>query len=131
MAKSILIADDSEAVRYNLRVVLENAGFTVCGEAVDGLDALNKAAELLPDLIILDVKMPKMTGVEAASILKRRMPGTPLLLLTLYPVGPAVALAAGVHGVLAKPDDIKLLPAYVKSLLDPPPAVNTLIISGV
>lgn len=129
MPKSILIADDSEAVRLKLRVVLENAGFRVCGEAVDGLDALNKAAELLPDLIILDVRMPKMTGIEAASILKGRMPATPLLLLTLYPVGLAVASAAGVDGVLAKPDDIKLLPAYVRNLLEPPPAVNTLIIS--
>jgi CheY-like chemotaxis protein len=129
MPKSILIADDNDAVRRNLRAVLESAGLTVCGEAVDGLDVLNKAAELLPDLIILDVKMPKMSGIEAASILKRRMPDTPLLLLTLYPIGPAVASAAGVKGVLAKPDDIRLLPAYVKNLLEPPPPLNTLIIS--
>lgn len=130
MPKSVLIADDTDAVRRAAREVLERAGYTVCGEAVDGLDALQKAEDLRPDLVILDVRMPKMSGIEAASVLKRRRPTTAILLLTLYPIGSAVATAAGVAGVFEKTNDIKNLPERVKKLLEPPPPVNTLIISG-
>lgn len=130
MPRNVLIVDDSAAVRSAVRAVLEGSGLVVCGEAVDGLDALDKAAELLPDLIILDFKMPKMSGIEAASILRRRMPTTPILLLTLYAVGPSVVSAAGISGVMEKPGDIEKIPKYVKHLLEPPPAVTTLFISG-
>jgi DNA-binding NarL/FixJ family response regulator len=63
MPKSILIVDDSAAVRTTARCFLQNQlGLEVCGEAVDGLDALEKARHLKPDLIILDLSMPRMNG---------------------------------------------------------------------
>jgi YesN/AraC family two-component response regulator len=72
MLKRILIADDLEHIRNLVRSFLqEKLGFQVCGEAVDGYDAIEKAQKLKPDLIILDVSMPRMGGIEAAPRLKR------------------------------------------------------------
>ena len=76
MPKSILIVDDSETVRQVVRTFLESKGFQVCGEAADGSQAIERAMELTPDLILLDVAMPGMNGVEAASVLKGRLPKT-------------------------------------------------------
>src|ERR1700716_1503862 len=85
MPKCILIADDSKTIRTLIRAFIENrAGFQVCGEAVDGADAIEKAKELKPDLIILDLAMPRMNGAAAASVLKRRMPKIPIILFTMY-----------------------------------------------
>ena len=82
MKKCILIADDSQTIRSVLRTFLESReGFEVCGEAVDGVDAIEKAKELRPDLIILDLAMPRMNGAAAASVLKRMMPKVPIILL--------------------------------------------------
>jgi YesN/AraC family two-component response regulator len=76
--KCILIVDDNETVRQMLRHFLEaETGFRVCGEAVDGYDAIEKAHELQPDLIILDLTMPRMGGIEAAKILKQMLPPHP------------------------------------------------------
>jgi CheY-like chemotaxis protein len=72
MPKSILVVDDSDTVRKLTRLFLESQiELEVCGEAVDGVDAIEKAKELKPDLIVLDLAMPRMNGVEAASALKR------------------------------------------------------------
>ena len=85
MPKCILIADDSKTIRTLIRAFIENrAGFEVCGEAVDGVEAIEKAKELQPDLIILDLAMPRMNGAAAASVLKRRMPKIPIILFTMY-----------------------------------------------
>ena len=70
--KRILIADDSSLVRHLIAILLQKqAGFEVCGEAGDGLEAVEKAQQLKPDLVILDLAMPRMNGVEAASVLRR------------------------------------------------------------
>ncbi len=67
MTKHILIVDDSDFVRPAVRHFVEGQpGFDVCGEAVDGLDALEKAGFLMPDLIILDLTMPRMNGFQTA-----------------------------------------------------------------
>jgi DNA-binding NarL/FixJ family response regulator len=84
LPKCILIVDDSLAVRNAVRSFLEESGFGVCGEAVDGHDAIQKAKELNLDLIILDFAMPRMNGIETARILKQIMPETPILLLTSH-----------------------------------------------
>ena len=69
MPKCILIVDDSYAIRSATRHFLETqTGFTVCGEATDGIDAIEKTRHLTPDLIILDLAMPRMNGLEAAGI---------------------------------------------------------------
>ncbi len=70
----VLLIDDGDAVRDVIRTFLEKRGFQVCGEAADGIDAIEKAKTLKPDLIILDLAMPRMNGMEAASVLSRIMP---------------------------------------------------------
>lgn len=84
MGHSVLIADDNESFRRAVRNYLTLENFEVCGEAVDGTDVLEKATQLEPDLVILDLRMPNMNGVEVASVLKGRMPNVRIVLLTLY-----------------------------------------------
>lgn len=121
MPKSILIADDQEGVRKVLRSALENAGFDVCAEAVDGFDALEKAGRFSPDLIVLDLRMPNMTGIEAASALRNRFPTTPIVLLTMYGAVPAVAAAVGVTMAVDKSDGAANFVECVKKLLSGTP----------
>lgn len=118
-AKRILIADDSELVRKITRKFLEIAGFMVCGEATDGGDAVEKATELKPDLIVLDLAMPAMNGAEAASVLKGRMPHVPIILFSMYSdcVGPALVSALGVKAIIPKPEGIHKLVDCVRDLL--------------
>ena len=120
MAKCILIADDNDIVRTIIRFFLETEGFEVCGEATDGVDAIEKAQELKPDLIVLDVAMPRMNGVKAASVLKRMMPDVPIVWFTMYKelVGFSLTGAVGVDAVLSKPDGVSGLVECVQGLLN-------------
>jgi DNA-binding NarL/FixJ family response regulator len=81
----ILIADDHEAVRRGLRAILVSCdGIEVCGEAVNGRDAVEKAAELKPDLVILDVTMPILGGLEAAAQIIKILPRVPILIFSMH-----------------------------------------------
>ena len=118
--KCILIADDSETMRTLIRTFLESrAGFEVCGEAVDGVDAIEKAKQLKPDLIILDLAMPRMNGAAAASILKRMMPKVPIILFTMYDemMSKALSSAVRVDLVLSKPKGLDEMVTHVQGLL--------------
>jgi two-component system, NarL family, response regulator NreC len=87
MAKCILIVDDSEQVRTSLRGMLEDdhAGLSVrCEEANDGRQGITKALQLKPDLIVLDLSMPIMNGLDAAYELKRLLPEVPILMYTSH-----------------------------------------------
>jgi DNA-binding NarL/FixJ family response regulator len=84
MSKRILIADDSAAVRRVVHTYLAERDFDVCGEAADGQDAIEKARELNPDLILLDVAMPRTNGIEVASVVKDMMPDVRIVLFTMY-----------------------------------------------
>jgi DNA-binding NarL/FixJ family response regulator len=120
MPKHILVVDDSETCRKVTRLFLESQlGLEVCGEAVDGVDAIEKARSLKPDLIVLDLAMPRMNGVEAASELRAMMPRIPIILFTMYDdtVGRALALSAGANLVVSKPDGGWKLVECVRSLL--------------
>jgi CheY-like chemotaxis protein len=79
-----LIVDDNVQLRRVIRVQLEAGGLQVCGEAVDGLDAIEKAPVLHPDLIVLDLSMPRMNGLEAARQLTQILPQVPILLYTMH-----------------------------------------------
>ena len=107
---TVLIVDDSESVRMSVRALFEaEPDFTVIGEAVNGLDAIGKAEELLPELIVLDLSMPIMNGLEAAETLKSSLPTTPIFVLTAHG-GPEVdraARAAGVDAVYSKSDNLQ------------------------
>jgi len=118
--KQILIADDGNTVRQLIRNFLEaKTPFRVCGEAVDGLDAIEKAKALKPDLILLDLAMPRMNGAEAASALRDLMPDVPIVLFTMYDesVGATLISTLGVKAVLSKPDGMGNLVSCVENLL--------------
>jgi len=118
--KRVLIADDSDSVRYAIRTFIKGvAEIEVCGEAVDGLDAVEKAIKLKPDLVLLDFKMPMMNGAEVASILKNTMPHVVVILFTMYSenIGKSLMSAIGVDAVLSKPDGIAQIVGSMKTLL--------------
>jgi DNA-binding NarL/FixJ family response regulator len=105
--KKILIADDDSLVRNVLRSFLESqTRFKVCGDAVNGLDAIEKARTLSPDLIVMDLSMPVMNGIEAASVLNAMLPQVPIVIYTAYDssmIEPH-ALTVGVRAVIQKHD---------------------------
>ena len=116
----ILVIDDGESVRNVIRIFLEHAGFDVCGEAADGVEAIEQAKKLRPDLIVLDLAMPRMNGAEAASVLSTTIPNTPVVVLTLYQnaLGSALVSAVGVKAIVDKTDGMGKLVACVRSVLD-------------
>ena len=117
MCKGILIADDNAPARQVMRVALERAGLTVCAEAVDGLDAVDKASELKPDLIVLDLRLPRLNGIEAAHVLHGRLPNTPIILFTMFDVAPSLVATAGISSIVRKSEGIHKLAAAIQSLL--------------
>ncbi len=128
MPRSILIVDDHEAIRRQLRCLFNpHREFTICGEAVHGVDAIEKAQELSPDLIILDLAMPEMNGLEAAAALKYMMPAVPLFLLTVHYSREMelAALGSGICAVFSKHDDLDALVRRARQELKlEPPAVG-------
>jgi AmiR/NasT family two-component response regulator len=109
----ILIAEDETIIRLDLRTLLEAGGFEVCGEAKDGEEAVALARSLEPDLAIMDVKMPKLDGIDAARKILDERP-IPIVMLTAYGQEELVsrAVEAGVFGYLVKPfREQDLLPA--------------------
>jgi two-component system, response regulator PdtaR len=109
----ILIAEDETIIRLDLRDVLERAGHEVCAEARDGEEAVALARAEQPELAILDVKMPRLDGIEAARRILAERP-IPIVMLTAYGQDELVARAveAGVFGYLVKPfRETDLLPA--------------------
>jgi DNA-binding NarL/FixJ family response regulator len=119
VTKYILLVDDSELIRLATRHFLESqTGFKVCGEAVDGIDALEKASHLHPDLIILDIAIPRMNGLQTARELRARMQKMPIILFTWYAdaVQPQDAEEAGITAVISKSNPAALQ-SHVVSLL--------------
>jgi len=118
---SILIVDDSPLVRRALRSSFEqHTDWIVCGEAADGREAIEKARQLNPDLIILDLSMPRMDGLAAARELNRIQPNVPLLMFTTFK-NPSIekeAIAAGCADVISK-SEVHLLFASIQHLLKP------------
>lgn len=100
----VVIADDDPIIRMDLREMLNGLGYMVIGEAGDGQSAVNQARELRPDLVIMDIRMPEMDGIEAARTLTSE-DIAPVLLLTAYSEPELVqrATQAGVIGYLVKP----------------------------
>ncbi len=120
MTKTVLIADDSASVRLSVRLLLEGRHTEiVVREAVDGLDAIEKAKKSKPDLILLDLAMPRLNGAEAATVLKNDLPKTPVILFTLTDMCPdALCEALGVD-FISKVDGIPKLLERVDALLPP------------
>lgn len=109
----LVIADDESLIRMNLKETLVGLGYLVVGEAPDGVSAINLARELRPDLVVMDIKMPKLDGIQAAEVLTQERIA-PVLLLTAYSDRQLVdrAKEAGVVAYLVKPfREADLLPA--------------------
>lgn len=120
MSRSILLVDDSAVIRRTLRRVFEeHQGWGVCGEAVDGRDAILKAQTLSPDVIILDLSMPVMDGLAAAKELKKLLPGVPLLMFTTFKTAhlEREAEAAGITAVISKNDPVDRLVSGIEQVL--------------
>jgi len=116
----ILICDDNPNIRHLLRVFVESqTPFKICGEAGHGTEAIEKARDLQPDLILLDFSMPAMTGADAAKVIKKLMPRTKIILFSMnfdY-VPRSLASDAGVDLTLSKIEGITKLGEHLKTLL--------------
>ena len=117
-----MIVDDGAEVRQVIRAVFEaRTDYEICGEASNGAEAVERALELKPDLLLLDVAMPMLNGVEVASILAGSMPHMPIVLYTMYNemLGLSLATAVGAKAVISKADGIGKLLECVRDLLEP------------
>jgi DNA-binding NarL/FixJ family response regulator len=121
MSKRILVVDDSDTSRGVLaKYLATQRDLDVCGEAVNGEDAIEKARKLKPDLVLLDVAMPGTNGIVVASVLKEMMPGIRIILFTMYTEALARAFPCGglaVDAVISKGDGMQKLADCVQSLL--------------
>ena len=115
----VLLVDDSAPIRQSLRRAFEQAGWQVCGEAGNGREAIAKAEELHPQLILLDLAMPEMNGITAARLLKRRMPEVPLILFTMYGdvFGAEEANSVGISAVFSKTEAIEPMLEKARNLM--------------
>ncbi|MGZ4614901.1 MAG: response regulator transcription factor [Actinomycetes bacterium] len=108
----VVVADDQELVRTGFRLILERHGVEVVGEAADGLEAVDRARSLAPDVVLMDVRMPRLDGIEATRRLVSGPTGSPrVLMLTTFDLDEYVyaAVQAGASGFLLKdvaPDDL-------------------------
>jgi len=116
----ILIADDHEAVRRGLRSAVLSAGWDLCGEAVHGQDAVEKVQQLHPDLVILDLSMPVMNGLDAAREIRKKAPNVKIVAFTMHEsvqVREQTAMI-GFHALAAKSAPLGNLLATVRSVLE-------------
>jgi DNA-binding NarL/FixJ family response regulator len=103
----VLIADDHELVRRGLRSLLESRpGWEICGEAKDGVEAVEMSKSLTPDIILLDITMPRLNGLDAARKIRKEAPMTQILILSQHDIEEMSdsALAAGARGYVSKSD---------------------------
>ncbi len=102
---SVLIADDQSTIRHGLRLRLSlEPDITVLGEAVDGTSAIDLASRLLPDVVVMDIAMPRLDGIEATRELRRLAPHSAVVILSLHDDAPTRerALLAGASAFVAK-----------------------------
>ena len=120
MAKTVLIADDSASVRLSVRLLLQGRhAELVVREAFDGIDAIEKAKKSKPDLILLDLAMPRLNGAEAAVLLRNDMPETPVILFTWTDLDIDSLCAAIDVDFISKADGVSKLLERVDALLPP------------
>jgi DNA-binding NarL/FixJ family response regulator len=122
MLKRVLIADDNDFVRDVIRTFLhDQAEIEVCGQAVDGIETIEKTRQLKPDLVLLDLSMPNVNGAEAALVLKNTMADVRIIMFTMYSskISPSLTSALGVDAVLSKPDGMGHLVESINAVFRP------------
>lgn len=115
----ILVVDDNAKVRDGLRLLLEShADWEVCGEAADGIEAIEKYRQLMPDLLIVDVSMPRMNGLDASLEILKSSPSSLILLYTSYLTAQLIDVAhkAGIRATVSK-DNMHLIVPGLEALL--------------
>src|SRR6202011_2325695 len=115
----ILIADDHDLMRRGVKtLLLSHAGWEVCGEAKTGREAVTKAESLKPDILVLDISMPDLKGVEAARRIRKSSPGTEILILSMHYSDQLIReiVDAGVRGYIVKTDSDRDLIIAVETL---------------
>lgn len=116
----ILIADDHAMMRKGLRTVIEpHSGWEICGEATTGLEALEQAKQLHPDLVVLDVSMPVLNGLEVAYRISKTLPGVRILLFTMHNSEQfrKDVCKTGAHGYVCKSSGEELLTRAIEAVL--------------
>jgi two-component system chemotaxis response regulator CheY len=119
--RSVLVVDDSPPIRKAVcELLTRERDFEVCGEAENGSEAIDKAQRLRPDLIVTDLSMPLMNGLEETRILKKLMPALPVIIYTAHgsTLVEKEALAAGASAVISKSDAVTALIEKARELLD-------------
>lgn len=120
MCHTILIVDDSPLIRNTFRAQIDTyPEWEVCGEAGNGREGIEKAQQLRPDVIVLDLSMPVMNGMEAATTLRRVMPRVPIIMFSEYSglLSEAEARSAGISALVSKTDKISVLLRKARALL--------------
>ena len=120
MRTRIFLADDSQTVRQLLHDVFTEAGFNVCGDASNGRELVEKAEQLKPDVVLVDIIMPKLNGVEAVSALRKVLPaGTFIVLMTLHEAAIGTAMCAGFAAdlVVSKFDGVNAMVHKIQALV--------------
>jgi DNA-binding NarL/FixJ family response regulator len=120
MAKMVLVVDDNAVIRQALcRLFSSEPDFDVCGEAENGQDAIEKAQVLHPDLIVMDLSMPVMNGIDAARTLKTLMPAVPVIIFSDYSdvFSEKEARSAGICALVSKSEPVSLLIGKARALL--------------
>ena len=115
----ILLVDDHDVVRRGLRSLVEaQAGWEVCGEAATGREAVEKAGRLRPNVVIMDITMPELNGLEATRQIRKAVPETQVLVLTVHESEELLAevLRAGAHGCMLKSDAGRELVSAIEAL---------------
>ena len=112
----ILIAEDAESVRCALRMVMEYLGHEVVGLATDGEDVLEKYERTHPELVLMDVRMPRMDGLTCTTLLAKRDPNAKVLIVTAGRVTASEAREAGARGFVEKPFGVTELQEAIQSL---------------
>ena len=121
----ILLVDDNQVILQLLRRLIEShAGWQICGEASDGQEALAKAVDLKPDLVVLDFAMPGLNGLQVAAQISRACPTLPIILHTIhdFPQMIAEAKKVGIREVVSKTDASARLLEVMETLLQEKPA---------
>jgi CheY-like chemotaxis protein len=119
MQKRILVVDDNATIRRLLCTLFKSeADFDVCGEAANGKEAIERAKELHPDAIVLDLSMPVMNGIDAARVLNELMPTVPLIMFSEYsePISEKLARSAGISALVSKFAHVSVLLEKVRLL---------------
>ena len=130
---TVLIADDYPVIRTAVAQILKRTGLRVVGEARNGTEAVQKARELRPDIVLMDIKMPDMDGLTATETIKREAPATAIVIFTGYPERAYIrrAIAAGAAGYLLKGTPLTDLVGALQGLVDGASLVDARLLAEV